>query len=136
VSKKEDLPSQMLNVADDAVFRRQAGLQILGAYVARHGGFNPAERDVLMRMVWEYADLFVAMEHAAPLAPEPVQTPEERHALRARTGPTDEWAVIDGEKRTRGFVIPEEAEYYASARPGARVIKISGEGVPSATAPA
>ncbi len=119
---------------DRKAFRRQAALGILQAFVMRHGGFAEAEREMILRQVWTYATEFVALEDAPPL---PVPTPPEPEQVRPRgraAHPSDEWAVIDGDHMRRGFVSEQEAEYYASVRPGARIKQVSGPGV--ATAPA
>jgi hypothetical protein len=113
-------------------FRRQAALAILGAFVSRHGGFNPADMQSHMRRVWEYADAFVRLEHAPPLPP-PEDFDVLAHMTRPavpgpRSSPADEWAVYDGNRRVTGFVSREEADFYAAARPGAKVVQIGGPG--------
>lgn len=119
----------------DVEFRRRAALAILGAYVQRHGGFTPEEREAHMRLVWEYADTFVALENAPPLpppAPPQAAVPRKRAAA-----PSDEWGVRDGERLRRGFVTRDEAEAYAAGRDGAEVVQLSGPGVVGVlTAPA
>jgi hypothetical protein len=62
-----------------------------------------------------------------PWQPEPEPTPQRRRAAH----PSDEFAVIDGEQRKRGFVTREEAEFYASSRPGATVRQVGGPEVES-----
>lgn len=113
-------------------FRRQAALEILGAYVARHGGFSPSDREAILRTVWDYATHFVDLEHAPPLPP-----PEEFNVLasvsRPAPGgraahPADEWAVYDGGRRYAGFVSRQDAEFFAVARPGSKVVQVGGPG--------
>ncbi len=126
VEKKDD---------EDIRFRRQAAVAILGAFVQRHGGFEPAAMSVHMQRVWEYADHFVKLENAGPVKQQEVIPLGEQELPKGRPAhPSDEWAVIDGEKRKGGFVTREEAEFYASARPGARVKMISGPGLSNTTA--
>ena len=118
---------------DKQAFRRQAALAILGAYVGRHGGFTPAEREAHMRLVWEYADAFVSLEHAPPPRLDPVPSPADRPHRRTRpVAPNDEWGVRDGDVQKRGFVSREEAEWYAAARPGAEVVQIDGPEIAAA----
>lgn len=108
-----------------AAFRRAAALHILGAYVSRHGGFQPEAMDAMMRVVWQYADTFVALEDAPPLPPVEAPPPPARPARR-RAHPSDEWQVRDGDRVKKGFVSYEEAEWYATNRPGAVIEQVSG----------
>ena len=107
-------------------FRRQAALAILSAYVQRHGGFTEVEMDAHMRLVWRYADVFVALEHAPAPPAEPVTQEATRPARTRPAHPSDEWAVVDNGKKRRGFATFEEAEFYASGRPGARIVQVAG----------
>jgi hypothetical protein len=63
--------------------------------------------------------------------PEP---PPEPPKPRRQQFPNDEWAVWDGARLRRGFVSQEEAEDYASTRPGSTIRKISGPGSQTETA--
>ena len=124
---KEPAPAPAQKVDE---FRRAAALAVLSAYVTRHGGFAELEMDVLMRQVWRYADVFVSLEHAAPLPP---PAPEVEHpgkppgpGRNRPAHPTDEWAVVDNGKRKRGFITHEEAEWYAAERPGATIVQVAG----------
>jgi hypothetical protein len=122
---KSEKPSDV-----DAEFRRKAALAILGAYVSRHGGFEPAAMETHMRRVWEYADYFVLLENAGPVPAEAVPELGFQELPKGRPAhPSDEWAVIDGQTRKTGFVTKEDADFYASARPGARVRQVAGPGV-------
>jgi hypothetical protein len=108
-------------------FRQQAALAILTAYVQRHGGLgSPVESAGNARQIWRFADLFVAAENAA----EPVEAQQEAPALLRPAAPDDEWGVRDtgGGKQKRGFVSRAEAEAYAAAHPGSKVVQISGPG--------
>ncbi len=132
----QDKSAALANERDRKAFRRQAGLAILQAFVQRHGGFAEVEREMILRQVWTYATDFVALEDAAPL-PLPVPPePEAPQPRRRAVSPSDEWAVIDGDVMKRGFVTPEAAEWYATARPGAKIKQISGPGVAMAPATA
>ncbi len=111
-------------VTPEDEFRRTAALAILSAMVTRHGGFSELEQESIMRLVWQYADVFVAMEHARLPEPEPASVPVKRGRPAQ---PDDEWAVTDGDQIKRGFVTEEEAQWYASARPGAVVEQVSGD---------
>ncbi len=119
-----------LDDPDFKAFRRQAALAILGAYVAKQGtlGNMQIEREIHSRQIWALADAFVATEHLPPLQlpsePEPLATVPT--ARRRPAHPSDEFAVIDGQHVRRGFVSYEEAEYYASSRPGARIKQVGG----------
>jgi hypothetical protein len=59
--------------------------------------------------------------------PQP-EAPPEPPKPRRQQFPNDEWAVWDGARLRRGFVSAEEAEDYASTRPGSTIRKISGPG--------
>lgn len=110
-------------------FRRQAALAILAGYVQKNGGFGGAAdvRETFMRQVWDYADSFLAAETAGPLPPERPYNALAQPAPRGRrVAPNDEWGVIVGDQRKRGFVTRGEAEAYAAGREGARVVQISG----------
>lgn len=97
------------------------------AYVSRHGGFNDRQAmEDYSRMCWEYADVFLAMEHAGPRRPEPAAAPTRERRPARRAHPSDEWAVHDGTFSKRGFTSYEEAEFYASARPGAQIVQVGG----------
>lgn len=119
----------------DAKFRREAALAILGAYVHRHGGFSVNEQVILMKKVWEYADLFVDMEDSPPMETilDQMRAMEQQNAMpeprRRKAAPNDEYGVRDGDTVRRGFVSYEEAEFYASARPGAKIFQVSGDGM-------
>ncbi len=131
--KKTEAPAAPPPAPADTAFRRAAGLAILGAYVQRHGGFTPHEMDAHMRNVWRYADVFVSLEHAPPLP-----LPEDYDVLAAMSArpangaravhPADEWAVYDGGRRIGGFATRGDADFYAAARPGARVVQVGGPG--------
>ncbi len=112
---------------DDA-FRRQAALALACAYLTRHGGFGDGEVvESNLRRVWEYATLFVELEHAPPLPPAKVETPPRPPARPTRRAtPTDEWAVRDGTTYRRGFTTFEEAEFYATGRAGAEIVQVGG----------
>ncbi len=119
------------NVSAHDHWRRQAALAILSGYVSKQGGFgfDAAEREILMRMVWSYADTFVSMEHAPAPTIDAVPLLANRPARKTRpVAPNDEWGVRDGDTTKKGFVSREEAEWYASARPGAEVFQLSGPG--------
>lgn len=112
--------------ADRRAFRREAAMRILEAYVAKHGGFEPAAMEAHVRQVWAYADIFVAMEDAPPL---PVFAESQKAVTRRLrpVHPSDEFAVIDADgKRKRGFITAESAEEYASGKPGSKVVQVSG----------
>ncbi len=125
----KELPPQSApeTLSEADLFRRQAAMSILGAYVTRQGGFTAEEREAHMRQVWMYADAFVRLEHALPLPPPvvPEQPQRPKRSLRPAS-PSDEWAVIYDGVRRRGFVSKEEAEYYAGNRVGAEVVQLSG----------
>jgi hypothetical protein len=58
----------------------------------------------------------------------PPEPPPEPPKPRRQQFPNDEWAVWDGTRMRRGFVSQEEAEDYASTRPGSTIRKLSGPG--------
>jgi hypothetical protein len=130
---RKPLADAAAELADPArkAFRREAAMQILSAYVARNGGFKSDDMEANMLRVWEYADVFVRLEDAPP-PPPPVEfdvtasLSRPRPAARPASHPTDEWAVYDGDKRHRGFVTREEADFFAASRPGAKVVQVGG----------
>ena len=104
-------------------FRRRAALAVAQGYIARHGSLgSDEERAAIARMIWFQADAIVNAEDAP--APEP-EAPSTR-PLGRPVHPSDEWGVIDGNRRKRGFITREEAEEYAESRPDAQVVQISG----------
>ncbi len=120
--------------ADRKEFRRRAALEAFGAFVNRHGGFNREDMEAHVRKIWEYADCLVALENAPPLPPQQEFNILDLAARRTQpaqpaprtTHPADEWAVYDGDRRVRGFVGREEADFYAASRPGAKVVQVGG----------
>jgi hypothetical protein len=67
-------------------------------------------------------------EESAAYTPPPDPPPDPPRKPARPRHPADEFAVVDGGRMRRGFVSYEEAEDYASGRPGATVRKISGPG--------
>ena len=126
----EPTPADPKADAERKAFRREAALQILSAYVMRHGGFSQADMTANMQRVWEYAGCFVDLEDAKPLPP-----PKEFDVAdllvrpapaRPAAHPTDEWAVWDGDRKITGFVNRDEADMYMVAHPGSKVVQIAG----------
>lgn len=109
--------------------KQRAGLAVLTAFITRHGGYSDVEMDSHLRLVWKYAELFVALEDAPPPKPDIEATRPRGRPVH----PADEWGLRlqDGTIK-RGIATREGADDLALVHAGSEVVQLGGPEVNAA----